>query len=246
MQGSYVKKGLPLPYNLRPKYRKSKLDKESVNFFISKRRKILGYLILLTFFGFLIFSNLPEKERDIDWKIEVPSDSILADKLANDDRVSANEEDLSKSSIDSVKSEIDEDTLEEEEESITEKLNAKKNVVIIDHLTEDEIDKLESNESNDVKSSKKITIKDHEAEDKKLASGLTSKSKVDKEVYYDPNEDPEDVTSKNSIKQSAEDDDDDDDEGISLGAASVLKSSDNKNSLKDEIDGLKKADKNNN
>ncbi|GME71448.1 unnamed protein product [[Candida] boidinii] len=237
MQGSYGKKGLPLPYNLRPKHRKSKLDKEPINFFISKRRKVLGYLLLLSCIGFLIFSNIPEKERDIDWKIDVPSDSILADKLANDDRVSANEESVSKSPIDGVESEIDEDTLKEE--SITEKLNSKKNVVKIDHLIEDELEKLEENDENEIKSSPKITNKDHEVEGKKFAAGSTAKSKVDKDFHYDQNEDAEDVDTKNSIEHH-------EDEGISLGAASVLKSSDNRNSLKDEIDRLKKADKNNN
>lgn len=125
------------------------------------------------------------------------------------------------------------------EESITEKLNSKKNVVKIDHLIEDEFEKLEENDENEVTSSLKITNKDHEAEGTKFAAGSAAKSKVDKDFHYDQNEDPEDVDTKNSIEHH------EDDEGISLGAASVLKSSDNRNSLKDEIDRLKKADKNN-
>ncbi|ODV80835.1 uncharacterized protein CANTADRAFT_40983, partial [Suhomyces tanzawaensis NRRL Y-17324] len=52
MQGTYRNNGLPRPYYMKPSKKKSPYENiNSVNFFNTSRRKILGYLVMLFLFG---------------------------------------------------------------------------------------------------------------------------------------------------------------------------------------------------
>jgi hypothetical protein len=56
MQGSYNKDGLPRPYNMRPiKKKYSPYNKMPQQFFTTSRRKLVGYLVMLTIFGMMVF-----------------------------------------------------------------------------------------------------------------------------------------------------------------------------------------------
>ncbi|VEU23226.1 DEKNAAC104341 [Brettanomyces naardenensis] len=80
MQGFGAKKyDLPAPYGLKPrkgKTRLRKMDKVARNYFTTPQRKLIGYLILLTLTGFLVFQIIPiisPKETDVDYEIDLSS-----------------------------------------------------------------------------------------------------------------------------------------------------------------------------
>ncbi|GMG20778.1 unnamed protein product [Ambrosiozyma monospora] len=78
MQGYANKKyDLPRPYALKPKHRKSRVDKVATNYFTTPQRKLIGYLIFMLMFGcFLIVMLGPQGDDNVGYELDLGNDNV--------------------------------------------------------------------------------------------------------------------------------------------------------------------------
>lgn len=73
MQGSYTNNGLPRPYYIKPNKRGSAYDKMPKQIFLTNSRKMVGYLVMLFFFGICVYMIGQELKPHTDVTYEIVS-----------------------------------------------------------------------------------------------------------------------------------------------------------------------------